>query len=66
MVHAHDKAIPGTLFDEGASISLMPSTTWQALGSPQRVPVTQNLLAFDGGTYQPMGILLKFHITLGV
>lgn len=29
------------------------------------MPVTQNLLAFDGGTSQPLGILLKFPVTLG-
>jgi len=44
----------------------MPSTTWKALGSPQLVPVAQNLMAFDGGTSQPLGILPKFPITLGV
>ena len=33
-VHAYDKVVPGTVLDEGASVSLMPSTTWQALGSP--------------------------------
>ena len=64
-VHAYAKAIPGTILDEGASVSLMPSTTWQALGSPQLVPVAQNLLTFDGGTSQPLGILPKFPITLG-
>ena len=64
-VHAYDKVVPGTILDEGASVSVMPSTTWQALGSPQLVPVTQNLLAFDGGTSQPLGILTKLPITLG-
>jgi len=43
----------------------MPSTTWQALGSPQLVLVTQNMLAFDGGTSPPLGILPKFPVTLG-
>ena len=38
-VHAYDKAVPVTILDEGASVSLMPSTTWQALGSPQLVLV---------------------------
>jgi len=65
MVHAYNKAIPGTVLDEGASVSLMPSTTWQALGSPQLMPVAPNLTAFDGGTSQPLGILPKFPITLG-
>jgi len=39
-VHTYNIAVLGTLLDEGASVSLMSSTTWQALGSPQRVPVT--------------------------
>jgi len=65
IVHAYDKAVPGTILDEGAFVSLMPSTTWQALGSPQLVPVTQNLLVFDRGTSQPLGILLKLLATLG-
>jgi len=64
-VHAYHKAIPSTVLDEGASISLMPTTTWQALGSPQLVPVAPNLTAFDGGTSQPLGILPQFPITLG-
>ena len=65
IVHAYDKAVPGIVLDEGALVSLMPSTTWQALGSPQLVPVTQNLLAFDGGTSQPLWILPKFPVILG-
>ena len=64
-VHAYNKAIPGTLLDEGVLVSLMPSTTWQALGSPQLVSVTQDMLAFKGGTCQPLGILPKFPVTLG-
>jgi len=65
MVHAYAKTVPGTVLDEGASVSLMPSPTWQALGSPQLVSVAQNLTTFDGGTTQPLGILPKFPITLG-
>jgi len=43
----------------------MPATTWQALGSPQLVPVAPNLTAFDKGTSQPLGILPMFPVTLG-
>ncbi len=63
--HAYDKVVPSTVLDEGASVSFIPFTTWQALDSPQLVPITQSLLAFDGGTSQPLGILPKFPITLG-
>ena len=63
--YASHMALPGTVLDEGASVSLMPVTTWRALGSPSLVPVAPNLTAFDGGTSQPLGILPKFPITLG-
>ena len=43
----------------------MSYTTWQALGSPQLGPVTQNLLAFDGGACPSLVVLPKFPITFG-
>jgi len=64
-VHTYNAAIHCTFLDEGASVSLMPATTWQALGSPPLVPAAPNLTAFDGGTSQPLGTLPKFPITLG-
>jgi len=64
-IYAYNKVVPGTVLDEGALVSLMPFAIWQDLGFPQLVPVTQSLLAFDGGTSQPFGILSKFPITLG-
>jgi len=64
-VYTYNAAIHGTFLDEGASVSLMPATTWQALGSPPLVPAAPNLTAFDGGTIRPLGILPKFPITLG-
>ena len=57
--------IPSTFLDEGASVSLIPATTWQALGSPPLVLAAPNLTAFDGGTSQPLGTLPKSPITLG-
>jgi hypothetical protein len=53
------------LIDEGASISIFSSFVWPALGCPQLVPVTQNLLAFNRRTSQPLGTLPQFLITLG-
>lgn len=64
-VHTHNAVIPSTILDEGASVSLMPTATWKALGSPLLVPAAPNLTTFDGGTSQPLGILPKFPITLG-
>jgi len=57
--------VHGTILYEGTFVSIMSSTTWQALGSPYLVHVTQNMLAFNGGTSQPLVILPKFPITLG-
>jgi hypothetical protein len=53
------------LIDEGASVSILSSFVWQALGCPQLAPVTQNLLAFNRRTNQPLGTLPRFLITLG-
>ena len=57
--------VPNTIRDEGASVSILSSTMSQAFGSPPLIPITQNLLAFNRGTSQPLGILPKFHVTLG-
>lgn len=65
MVQAYHMVIPGTLIDDGAFVSILSSTAWKDLGSPQFVPITQNLLAFNRGTIQPLGILPNFPITLG-
>src|ERR1700722_19431726 len=64
-VHAYDTALPGTVLDKGASVSLMSYTTWQALGSPQLRSITQTLLAFDGRACPSLGVLPQFPITLG-
>ena len=53
------------LIDEGASVSILSSVAWYALGCPQLAQVTQNLLAFNRGNSQPLGILPQFPVTLG-
>ena len=53
-----------THVDEGSSVSILSSTAWKALGSPQLVPVTQNLKAFNKTISEPLGILPKLPITL--
>ena len=55
----------GTIINEGALVSILSSTTWHVLGSPPLVHVTQNLLGFNRGTSQPLGILPQLLITLG-
>ncbi|MCY6488254.1 hypothetical protein, partial [Actinobacillus pleuropneumoniae] len=48
----------------GASVSILSSAVWKALGSPQLAPITQNLKAFNRTISEPLGILPKFSITL--
>jgi len=57
--------VSGTIIDEGAYVSILSSTSWQAHGSPPLVPITQNLLDFNKGTNQPLGILPQLPITWG-
>ena len=54
----------GTIINEGAFVSILSSTSWQALGSLPLVHVTHNLLAYNRGTSQPLGILPQLPVTL--
>jgi hypothetical protein len=53
------------LIDEGSSVSILSSISWQALGYPHLVSVTQNLFSFNRRTSHPLGILPSFPVTLG-
>ena len=53
-----------TIVDEGASVSILSSTAWQALGSPQLVPATNQILDFNRRPTAPLGTLPYFPITL--
>jgi len=55
----------GTVIDEGASMSILSSTAWKALGSPPLLPEMRNLTGFDKGTSRPLGILPNVPIILG-
>jgi hypothetical protein len=57
--------VPQTLIDEGASVSILSSFAWKALGCPPLASITQNLLAFNRRTSQPLGTLPQFPVTLG-
>lgn len=57
IVQYYNMLVPITTIDEDAYVSVFSSTTWQDLGSLQLVPVTQNMLAFNRGTNQMLGIL---------
>lgn len=54
----------GTIIDEGASVSILSSIAWKALGSPALLPEMKNLSGFDKGTSWPLGILPNVPITL--
>ena len=64
-VQAFGLVVPNTIIDEGASVSVLSSTTWQVFGLLLLAPVTQNLLAFNRRTSQPLGILPRLPVTLG-
>ena len=53
-----------TIIDEGASVSILSSTAWKALGSPSLLPEMRNLRDFDKGTSRLLGILPSVPITL--
>jgi hypothetical protein len=53
------------LIDEGWSVSILSSIAWNALGCPPLASITQNLLAFNRRTSQPLGTLPQFPVTLG-
>jgi hypothetical protein len=59
------REVPQMLIDEGGSISILSSFAWKDLGCPHLAPVTQNLLAFNRRTSQPLGTLPQFPVTLG-
>ena len=54
-----------TIIDEGASISILSSTAWKAIGYPWLVPSTEKILAFNRRPTGPLGILPQLPITLG-
>jgi hypothetical protein len=64
-VQVRGRDVPQTLIDEGASVSILSYVAWYALGCLQLALVTQNLLAFNIRTSQPLGILPQFPVTLG-
>ena len=54
-----------TIVDEGAYVSILSSTAWKYLGSPQLVPATDQMLAFNRRPTSPLGTLPYLPITLG-
>ena len=54
-----------TIVDEGASVSILYSTAWKALGSPQLVPANNQILVFNRRPTAHLGTLPYLPITLG-
>ena len=63
-MRVNSKRILCTIVDEGAFVSILSSTTWKDLGSPQLVPATNQILDFNRRPTAPLGILPHFPITL--
>ena len=59
------KEIFRTIVDEGASVSILSSTAWKAIGSPQLVLASDQILDFNRRPTTPLGILTHLYITLG-
>ena len=64
IVQIYRMVMADTIVDEGASVSILSSTAWKALGSPTLLPEMRNLSGFDKGTSRPLGILPNVPITL--
>ena len=58
------KSIIHTIVDEGAYVSILSSTAWQAIGSPPLFPATDQILAFNQRPTVPLGVLPQLPITL--
>ena len=54
-----------TIVDERDYVSILSSTAWKALGSPQLVPATDQILDFNKRPTAPLGTLSYLPITLG-
>jgi hypothetical protein len=51
--------------DEGAFASILSSSVWKVLGSPELVSTSHELLAFDRRPSEYLGVLPQFPISLG-
>jgi hypothetical protein len=50
--------------DEGASSCMMSLACWKAIGQPELSPLPTLLIAFDGRSFRPHGIIPYFPIQL--
>ena len=54
-----------TVLDEGASTLVSSLSCWKAIGSPELVTSPMTLKAFNGGYFQPHGLISALAIKLG-
>ena len=64
VVNVTARQILCTIVDKGASVCILSSTAWKALGSPQLVPSTDQILAFNHRPTTPLVTLPYLPITL--
>jgi hypothetical protein len=64
-VKFNSKNIYRCIVDEGASASILSSSSWQALSSLELVSTSHELLVFERHHSEYLGILLQFHLSLG-
>ena len=50
--------------DEGDFVSILYSSNWQSMTSPQILPVTKNILSFNRTVSEPLGILPELLMTV--
>jgi hypothetical protein len=53
------------IIDEAASTCIMSKTIWKKLGSPELIPSSITLLAYDGRPSSPEGLFQNFPFELG-
>ena len=56
-VECLNNTIKCTVIDEGATTSVMSSSCWKGLGSPELSQSATMLIAFDGRSFRPHRIL---------
>ncbi|MCY6488099.1 hypothetical protein, partial [Actinobacillus pleuropneumoniae] len=64
IVQIYRMVMADTIIDEGASVSILSSTSWKALGLPSLLPEKRNITGFEKGTSRLLGILPNVPITL--
>jgi hypothetical protein len=65
IMRSYDKKMYHIIIDEGTSIKILSSTSWEAISSPELVLVSHHLMDFNRRSSEPLWILPQLPITLG-